>query len=160
MLKARMPDTQHSRRAFCVHACQLVTLAGTASVLANCNSGPGSSVDIGTTLPVVTGSHANGVTTVTIDATSPLSNVGGMVFVQASSASFLVTRTSADACTALTTACTHQACTVSNASAGVFTCPCHGSQFDPAGRVVRGPATAPLQEFQSALVNNVLTING
>jgi cytochrome b6-f complex iron-sulfur subunit len=160
MLEDRMPETSQTRRAFCRHACQLVTLAGAASVLASCNSGPGSSVDIGSSLPVVSGNRVNGVTTVTIDATSPLNSVGGMAFVQASSASFLVTRTSADACTALTTACTHQACTVSNASAGVFTCPCHGSQFDPAGGVVRGPATAPLHQYQSALVNNTLTING
>jgi cytochrome b6-f complex iron-sulfur subunit len=155
-----MPETSQTRRAFCAQACQLVTLAGAATVLASCGGGPGSSVDIGTSLPVINGSRVNGVTTVTIDSASPLNSVGGMAFVQASGAAFLVTRTAADACTALTAACTHQACTVSNGSAGVFTCPCHGSQFDPAGRVVRGPATAPLHEFQSALVNNTLTING
>ena len=160
MPEERTPPTSQTRRAFCLHACQLVSLAGAASVLASCNSGPGSSVDIGNALPVVNGNHVNGVTTVTIDGTSPLNTVGGMAFVQASPNTFLVTRTSADACTALTTECTHQACTVSNASAGVFTCPCHGSQFDPAGSVVRGPATAPLHVYQSALVNNVLTING
>src|SRR5262249_42220272 len=135
-----MPEKSQSRREFCLHACQLASLAGAASVLANCGGGPGSSVDIGTSLPVINGTRANGVTTVSIDGSSPLNTVGGMAFVQASGASFLVARTSADACTALTTTCTHQSCTVSNVSANVYTCPCHGSQFDPSGRVVRGPA--------------------
>lgn len=144
-----------------MHACQFATLAGAATLLANCGSGgPGSSTDIGTALPVVNGSRVNGVTEVNIDASSPLNTVGGMAFVQASGASFLVTRTSQNACTALTTVCTHQACTVSNVSNGVFTCPCHGSQYDPSGRVVRGPAPSPLTQFPSALFNNVLTING
>ena len=155
-----MPDTKHTRREFCAHACQLATLAGAAGLVASCGGGAGSSVDIGGSLPVINGTRANGVTTVNIDASSPLNSVGGMAFVQASGASFLVARTSQDACTALTSICTHQTCTISNVSAGVYTCPCHGSQFDPSGRVVRGPAAAPLHQFSSALVNNVLTING
>lgn len=155
-----MPDTPQSRRAFCLHACQLATLASAASVLGGCGGGPGSSVDIGSALPVINATRTNGLTTVTIDASSPLHTVGGMAFVQASGASFLVARTSQEACTALTTICTHQTCTVSNASANVYTCPCHGSQFDPSGNVVRGPAASPLRQYSSALVNNVLTING
>jgi cytochrome b6-f complex iron-sulfur subunit len=144
-----------------MHACQFATLAGAASVLANCGGGgPGSSTDIGTALPVVNGNRVNGVTTVSVDSSSPLNGVGSMAFVQAQGASFLATRTSQDACTVLTTVCTHQACTVSNVSNGVFTCPCHGSQYDPSGRVVRGPAPSPLQQTPSALFNNVLTING
>ena len=155
-----MPHPPHTRRAFCAHVCQLATVAGTASLLARCGGGPGSSIDIGSSLPVINGSRSNGVTTVNIDASSPLNTVGGMAFVQASGAAFLVARTSQDACTALTTICTHQTCTISNGSANVYTCPCHGSQFDPSGRVVRGPAGSPLRQFSSALVNNVLTING
>jgi cytochrome b6-f complex iron-sulfur subunit len=155
-----MPEKSHSRREFCLHACQLATLASAATVLASCGGTPGSSVDIGTTLPIINGTRTNGVTTVNIDANSPLNSVGGMAFVQATGATFLVARTSQDGCTALTTTCTHQACTVQNVSANVYTCPCHGSQFDPSGRVVRGPATQPLRPFTSALFNNVLTING
>lgn len=155
-----MPQTSQSRRDFCRHACQLASFAGAASLLASCGAGPGSSIDIGGSLPVINGTRANGVTTVNIDSNSPLNTVGGMAFVQASGAAFLVARTSQDACTALTTICTHQTCTISNVSGNVYTCPCHGSQFDPSGRVVRGPAAAPLHVFQSALLNNVLTING
>jgi len=156
-----MPEKSQSRREFCLHACQFATLASAASLLANCGGGgPGSSIDIGSSLPVINGSRVNGVTTVTIDSGSPLNTVGGMAFVQASGAAFLVARTAQDACTALTSICTHQTCTITNGSAGVYTCPCHGSQFDPSGRVVRGPAGSPLRLYPSALVNNVLTING
>ena len=155
-----MPEKSQSRREFCLHACQLATFASAASVLAGCGGAPGSSADIGTSLPIINATRVNGVTTVNIDASSPLNNVGGMAFVQASGATFLVARTSQDACTALTTVCTHQSCTVQNVSANVYTCPCHGSQFDPSGRVVRGPATSPLRQFPSALLDNVLTING
>jgi cytochrome b6-f complex iron-sulfur subunit len=155
-----MPEKSHNRREFCLQACQLATLASAASLLASCGGSPGSSVDIGTTLPIINATRTNGITTVNIDASSPLNNVGGLAFVQATGATFLVARTAQDACTALTTACTHQACTVQNVSGNVYTCPCHGSHFDPSGRVVRGPATQSLHQFSSALFNNVLTING
>lgn len=41
--------------------------------------------------------------------------------------------------------CTHLGCVVPwNAAAGKFICPCHGSQYDAAGKVVRGPAPLSL----------------
>jgi arsenite oxidase small subunit len=41
--------------------------------------------------------------------------------------------------------CTHVCCEVSyDASASIFYCPCHGSEFDSSGRVIRGPASASL----------------
>jgi arsenite oxidase small subunit len=41
--------------------------------------------------------------------------------------------------------CTHVCCeTTFESSSSSFYCPCHGSVFDSAGRVVRGPATTPL----------------
>jgi Rieske Fe-S protein len=155
-----MPHTLHTRREFCVHACRLASLAGAGGLLAGCGGSPISSGDIGSALTVLTAARSNGVTTLTIDANSPLATVGGMALVQAPGASFLVSRTSQDACTALTSTCTHQQCTVGDVSGGVYTCPCHGSQFDPAGRVVRGPAAAPLRQFPSQLNGSVLTING
>jgi len=160
MIEDRVPEQSHTRREFCLNACQIATLAGAASLLAGCGGSPGSSADVGTTLPIINATRTNGVTTVNIDSASPLNTVGGLAFVQATGATFLVARTSQDACTALTTVCTHQQCTVQNVSGNVYTCPCHGSQFDPSGRVVRGPATQPLHQFSSALLNNVLTING
>ncbi len=45
--------------------------------------------------------------------------------------------------TALSLVCPHLGCTVEPQPQG-FTCPCHGSLFDPQGRVLRGPAGKPL----------------
>lgn len=46
--------------------------------------------------------------------------------------------------------CTHLGCNVKRAATG-FECPCHGSRFDDNGRVVRGPAPAPLAWYGLSL---------
>ena len=46
--------------------------------------------------------------------------------------------------------CTHLGCNVKRAATG-FECPCHGSRFDENGRVVRGPAPAPLAWYGLSL---------
>ena len=48
--------------------------------------------------------------------------------------------------TALSLLCTHVCCDMTGyvAPDGVSTCPCHGSVFDSAGRVIQGPAVDPL----------------
>jgi len=46
---------------------------------------------------------------------------------------------------ALNAICTHLGCVVPWSEANnKFMCPCHGSQYDPEGAVVRGPAPLPL----------------
>lgn len=53
----------------------------------------------------------------------------------------------------LNAVCTHLGCVVPwNASEDKFICPCHGSQYDATGKVVRGPAPLSL-----ALVNADVT---
>jgi cytochrome b6-f complex iron-sulfur subunit len=42
--------------------------------------------------------------------------------------------------------CTHLGCTV-EAKPEHFICPCHGSQYDLNGKVVRGPASQPLKQL-------------
>ena len=44
---------------------------------------------------------------------------------------------------AISAICTHLGCTVSRAAQG-FECPCHGSRFSEAGKVVAGPAPRAL----------------
>lgn len=60
---------------------------------------------------------------------------------------------------ALTSVCTHSACdrnwTFSNSK---FKCTCHGSEFDTAGKVLRGPAILPLKPFGTALSGTILTV--
>jgi thiosulfate dehydrogenase (quinone) large subunit len=59
----------------------------------------------------------------------------------------LVIRTTAGHFVALSTQCTHEGCPVNPPSGGVITCPCHGSQYDLQGKVLRGPALYPLASW-------------
>jgi cytochrome b6-f complex iron-sulfur subunit len=52
----------------------------------------------------------------------------------------------------LNAVCTHLGCVVPwNVAENKFVCPCHGSQYDPTGKVVRGPAP-----FSLALVHTTV----
>jgi cytochrome b6-f complex iron-sulfur subunit len=48
---------------------------------------------------------------------------------------------------AMSAVCTHLGCTVRHVENEGFVCPCHGSRFALDGRVVEGPAPAPLAWF-------------
>jgi len=54
--------------------------------------------------------------------------------------------------------CTHLGCVVPwNASENKFMCPCHGSQYDSNGKVVRGPAPLSLALAHAAIEDDKLT---
>jgi cytochrome b6-f complex iron-sulfur subunit len=80
------------------------------------------------------------------------------VLVESSVGAFLLARTGSSSFTALTATCTHQACTITGFSGGVYTCPCHGSQFSTSGQVLRGPALIGLRPYQATLANDTVTI--
>jgi cytochrome b6-f complex iron-sulfur subunit len=155
-----------TRREFCTAACQILTVATagglTAALLTDCGGSSPTSPGGGSNaaLPVVAGSLANGVVTVSIDASSPLASSGGMALVQASGTVLLVARTGTDAFTAFSATCTHQACTITDFSNQLFVCPCHGSEFDTSGHVVRGPAVVALHAHSAQFANGTLTISG
>lgn len=47
---------------------------------------------------------------------------------------------------AISTTCTHAGCEVRKMKSK-FECPCHGSQYDLSGKVIRGPAPSALTRF-------------
>lgn len=61
---------------------------------------------------------------------------------------------------ALYNVCTHLGCTAGwDAEASLFKCPCHDSEFDTTGAVVRRPARRPLDRFSIELVNGEIQVN-
>lgn len=48
---------------------------------------------------------------------------------------------------ALSAICTHRHCTLEAETDRTFYCPCHGSTFDPDGKVAEGPARRDLPAF-------------
>ncbi|HIK28911.1 MAG: cytochrome b6-f complex iron-sulfur subunit [Oscillatoriaceae bacterium SKW80] len=55
--------------------------------------------------------------------------------------------------------CTHLGCVVPwNASENKFICPCHGSQYDTTGKVVRGPAPLSLALVHVEVVDDKVTL--
>ena len=158
-----MTIPKYTRREFCVHSCQTLSLAAVASAIAGCGGSPTSSSSSsgGSTLPslrTINATVVGGVISITIDASSPLATTGTAALVATSSGNFLVSR-AGDAFTTLTAVCTHEGCVVSNFQSGTFECPCHGSQYTTSGTVVKGPATRALAQLRTSFANNVLTIS-
>ena len=58
--------------------------------------------------------------------------------------------------------CTHLGCKIDKLEGDRFVCPCHGSQYDLNGKVVKGPAYKNLKEMPSSVSEdgNNITING
>jgi Rieske Fe-S protein len=50
----------------------------------------------------------------------------------------------------LSSVCTHSGCTVETQPSRIV-CPCHGSTYDRAGRVMVGPAERPLTRYRATL---------
>jgi len=158
------PEQQQTRRQFCRQCSAGLAALGGAAILQACGGGSPTSANGGggginaASLPSVNGSVVGNGIQVTIDAASPLAQAGSVAFVQSSAGSVLVARTGADAFSAVTSTCTHQGCTITGHNGSTYVCPCHGSQFDAAGRVLTGPAQRALQQFHTQFSNGVLTI--
>ena len=151
-------ETEIDRRTFCIQACQAASCLALGSLAAACGGG-GSSPSNVPQLLSLNGNVSGSTVVVQIDSSSPLASVGGAAVVRSSGGAFLVARTAQDSFSALTTVCTHETCTITGFDNTNFVCPCHGSRFSTTGRVVNGPASAPLRSFATSFSNNVLTIS-
>jgi cytochrome b6-f complex iron-sulfur subunit len=148
-----------SRRQFCAGACQAVSSATLATVLAGCSGdSPTSPSDRAAALAVVNGRYTGSVVEVDVAGT-PLSAAGGAVLVQSVAGVFLLARLDDTSYSAIDAICSHQSCTVTGADGAAYVCPCHGSRYDRNGRVLQGPATASLRRFATAVSSGVVTIN-
>ena len=87
-----------------------------------------------------------------------MAEVGGAVLVESIAGVFLVARTGGNSFSAIDAVCSHQSCTVTGADGTAYVCPCHGSRYDRNGRVLNGPATAALRQFQTTFASGVVTI--
>lgn len=149
-----------NRREFCQQACHAASLAALGILLPGCGgnpAGPSGGANV-PQLPQVTSTITGGVFTLTIDAASPLNAVGSAALVNASGRGFLVGRTGNDSFVALTSTCTHQACTITGFQNQQYVCPCHGSVFALSGTNVSGPAPRPLQTFGTSFSGGILTV--
>lgn len=59
---------------------------------------------------------------------------------------------------AVSSICTHRGCTVDLGGPGLA-CPCHGSQYDREGRVMRGPANRALTRYAVRAAGDELIID-
>jgi nitrite reductase/ring-hydroxylating ferredoxin subunit len=103
---------------------------------------------------------------ITLDLTKPanqaLSTVGGTIALDANSIDpdgILVVRDSETSVKAFSRRCMHAHCVIAPFQGGVSTCPCHGSQYDTAGKAVHGPSKEPLVQHKAVLSGTTVTIS-
>ncbi|MEC9492434.1 MAG: ubiquinol-cytochrome c reductase iron-sulfur subunit [Flexistipes sp.] len=53
--------------------------------------------------------------------------------------------------------CTHLGCTL-NVAGNIFKCPCHGSEFELDGEVIKGPASKNLKEIDFKVEKNKIVV--
>lgn len=81
-----------------------------------------------------------------------LTKVGGAATLKIKDETILFVRDSETTVVAVDPTCTHQQCAVSySPDKKTFDCQCHGSSFTLEGKVLGGPAPAPLKTYPAAL---------
>ena len=147
---------QKTRREFCTQALWVAALAAIAEACGGSPTSPSSGS--APAIPTTSGSIAGNALVVNVDASSPLGSIGSAALIENSAGKFLIAHTATDTFAAVTAVCTHEACTINGYSNQIYVCPCHGSQFNTVGGVVKGPATQALRRYSTQLANNTLTI--
>ncbi len=117
--------------------------------------------------PSVTSGGSSSGSGITVDLTKPenssLAIVGGALALDANSLDpkgLLLYRLNESTVLAFSRKCTHMGCVVGAFQNGVSTCPCHGSQYDTNGKVIKGPAPNPLKTYTATVSGTTVTIGG
>ncbi len=128
------------------------TLAAIGALLAGCTQPIGG--------PLAPSAPSGGPYTVKVTDYPALANVGGVARVSVGGGAIGVGRVSATDFAAYGLACTHQGTQVQVNGDGWY-CPNHGAEYNTAGKVIRGPAVAPLVSVPVSFdsTTNVLTVN-
>ncbi|WP_406434548.1 Rieske (2Fe-2S) protein [Streptomyces sp. NBC_00631] len=88
---------------------------------------------------------------VDLGAESEVANGGAQLYREHN---VVVSRSADGALKAYSTICTHAGCPIDRLQGTTLVCPCHGSEFDAlTGKVVRSPATEPLNELPVKTAN-------
>jgi len=71
----------------------------------------------------------------------------------------IIARTMSGTYLAVAAACTHERTNVQySGSSNTFICPNHGAKFDATGKVINGPATKALQQYNTSLNGTTLRV--
>jgi Rieske Fe-S protein len=87
-----------------------------------------------------------------LDKAEKLKKVGGWTILKIKKKQILFIRDAQDSIRALSPVCTHKKCLVGyNPDAKKIECGCHKSRYDLTGKVLDGPAPAPLPSYPAEL---------
>jgi cytochrome b6-f complex iron-sulfur subunit len=93
-----------------------------------------------------------GTRAISLDQVKKLQTIGGSVLLKVEGSPVLFVRESEEKIRGVDPTCTHRKCTVEyNKKRNIFLCPCHGSQYDLEGKVLKGPAPKPLKNLDASL---------
>ncbi len=111
-------------------------------------------------LPTINGTYQNGVVSIDLNSSSPLTDVGGAALVKYNNSHLLVDKANTNSFNALSAICTHQGCLIDSydSKSEEFVCTCHGSKYNLSGSVVQGPAGSALKSYSTTYANNQLDI--
>jgi len=118
-------------------------------------------VAVGGSLLSSCGSGSSIILDLTQPENQPLATVGGAIALDANGLDpqgILLYRSGPASVLAFSRKCTHLGCTIGAFQNGVSTCPCHGSQYNTQGGVVRGPSQNPLRQHTATVSGLTVTI--
>jgi Rieske Fe-S protein len=143
------------RRKFIKEITALGGLFATSSLLAACGDPTATPIPTPTAVPTTVPATAPAG----FDPIGPLSNfkpeADPVAFTVKEKKGFVFNRTGQFY--VFSNICTHQGCEVPfDKEQMKFVCPCHGSQYDKTGEVIKGPAPARLPQFEFKVVGDTL----